>query len=149
MTDAKQQRSSKSLVINAGFQGRIVAFIVLAGFLCVAGTSYGFYSYVAHSYDFVLRHSSLPQGLIDERYRDLFRLWVSLGIVNLLIILVVAGWALVVTHRAAGSVYHVKRVINEVRSGNLQARVRLRSKDEFQDLAASVNALLDQWPVKP
>lgn len=144
MTTAKNQRSRKLIWIDAGFQGRIVAAIVLAGFLCIAATSYLYYAYVVDSYDFILRHASLPQEIIDQRYRDLYGLWVALSLLNLLIILVVAAWALVITHRAAGAVYHMKRVVNEVRAGNPAARVRLRDKDEFQDLADALNAMLDE-----
>lgn len=143
MTASKEQRSSRSLLIDAGFQWRIVSFVVVAGFLCIASTSYLYYSYVVDSYDFILKHSSLPAEIIDQRYRDLYGLWVSLGSLNLLIILVVATWALVITHRAAGSVYHMKRVIGEIRAGNTKERVHLREKDEFQDLAKSFNEMLD------
>ena len=148
MTQSKVRRSKKSILIDASFQGRLVSFIVLAGFLCIAITSYLYYSYVVDSYDFILKHTSLPQEIIDERYRDLYGLWVSLSLLNLLIILVISTWALFITHRAAGSVYHMKRVINEIRSGNTKERVHLREKDEFQDLARSFNAMLDELQKK-
>jgi HAMP domain-containing protein len=144
MTDPKDKRSKKSLLIDGGFQGRIVSFILLAGFLCIGVTAYFCYAYIGDSYDFILRHSSLPQDLIDERYRDLFAFLVSMSLVNLLIILVIAAAALFITHRAAGSVYHMKRVIDEIKSGNAKERVHLREKDEFQDLARSFNAMMDE-----
>jgi HAMP domain-containing protein len=143
MTDPKERRSAKSVFISTGFQGRIVSFIVLAGFLCMASSAYLCYSYVVSSYDFILKYSSLPREIIDDRYRDLYGLWVSLGLVDLLIVLVIATWSLFVTHRAAGSVYHMKRVIDEVRAGNSVERIQLRKKDEFQDLAKSINEMLD------
>lgn len=148
MTEAKVQRSKKSLLIDASFQGRLVSFIVLAGFLCIAINSYLYYSYVVDSYDFILQHTNLPQEVMDERYSDLYGLWVLLSLLNFLIILVIATWALFVTHRAAGTVYHVKRVINEIRSGNTKERVHLREKDEFQDLAKSFNEMLDELQKK-
>jgi HAMP domain-containing protein len=48
------------------------------------------------------------------------------------------------THRAAGSVYHIKRVIDEIRSGNIKELVHLRPKDEFQDVAKSFNQIMDE-----
>lgn len=148
MTNPKEQRSKKSILIDRDFQGRIVFFIVLAGFVCIAINAYLYYSYVVDSYDFILKHSSLPQEIIDERYRELYSLWVSLSLLDLLIILVIATWALVITHRAAGPVYHIKRVIAEIRSGNTKARVHLREKDEFQDLAKSFNEMMDELQKK-
>ncbi|TAK43042.1 MAG: HAMP domain-containing protein [Betaproteobacteria bacterium] len=143
MTDPRDKRSNKSILLNRGFQGRVVAVILLAGFLCIGVTSYLCYAYVVDSYDFILRRSSLPQELIDERYSDLFTFLVSMSLVNLLIIAVIAIWALFITHRAAGSVYHMKRVIDEIKSGHATERVHLREKDEFQDLARSFNELMD------
>lgn len=135
-------------MISTGFQGRIVSFIVLAGFLCIASSAYLCYSYVVDSYDFILKYSNLPREIIDDRYRDLLGLWVSLSLVDLVIVLVIATWSLFVTHRAAGSVYHMKRVIDEIRSGNIKERIQLREKDEFQDLAESINGMLDELQKK-
>lgn len=143
MTNQSEHRSKVSLLINPRFQGQVVAFIVLAGFFCVVVTAYFFYAYVVDSYDFILGNSTLPPEIIDQRYRDLYNLWASLSLVNIVIILVIAGWSLFITHRVAGSIYHVKRVIDEVKSGNTGSRVHLREKDAFRDLATSLNELLD------
>jgi nitrogen fixation/metabolism regulation signal transduction histidine kinase len=140
----QQKRSRKSVLRMAGFQGRIFLFIVLAGCVSMTLNGYLFYSYVADSYDFILRHSSLPQEVTDDRQRELFVLWISLTLISMLIILIIAIWALFLTHRATGPVYHVRRVIDEIRSGNRAARVRLRKKDEFQELASSFNSLMDE-----
>jgi HAMP domain-containing protein len=144
MTNPKQKRSLKNLLIVPGFQGKIAFFVFLGGIVCAALNAYLYYSYVVESYDFILRHSSLPQELIDNRYRDLFQFGAALGIVTLLIMLIIAIWALFVTHRAAGSMYHIRRVIEEIRSGNSKARVHLRAKDEFQDVADAFNQLMDE-----
>ncbi len=144
MMDPKEQRSKTNILVMPGFQGRMIFFIILAGLICAALNGYLYYSYVVDSYDFILRHSSLSKELIDQRYRDLFVFGVSLGAATLLVILIIATWALVITHRAAGSVYHIKRVIDEIRSGNNKERVHLREKDEFQDLAEAFNQMMDE-----
>jgi nitrogen fixation/metabolism regulation signal transduction histidine kinase len=69
---------------------------------------------------------------------------VSLGLITLLITLIIATWALFITHRAAGSVYLIKRVIDEIRSGNIKERVHLRPKDEFQDVAKAFNQMMNE-----
>ncbi len=144
MTDQKRLRSKQNILIMPGFQGRMIFFVILVGFVCAALNGYLYYSYVVDSYDFVFRHSSLPQELKEQRYSDLFVFGASLGVATLVVTLIVAIWALFITHRAAGSVYHIKRVIGEIRSGNVKARVHLREKDEFQDLAESFNEMMDE-----
>jgi nitrogen fixation/metabolism regulation signal transduction histidine kinase len=144
MTDPKKQRKLKNYLILPGFQGRILLFIVLAGFVCAGLNAYLYYNYVVDSYDFILKYSSLPQQLVDDRYRDLRNFGLALGLATLVIMLIIATWAMVLTHRAAGAVYHMKRVMDEIRSGNLTQRVHLRPKDEFQDIAQSFNRMMDE-----
>lgn len=143
MSDQKKQRTKKNILIMPGFQGRMILLVVFVGLTCTAINGYLYYSYVVDSYDFILRHTALSQEIKNQRYDDLFVFGVSLAIATLVATLIIAVWALTVTHRAAGSVYHMKRVIDEIRSGNVGARVRLREKDEFQDLARSFNEMMD------
>jgi HAMP domain-containing protein len=144
MANKRNKRSKKNLLLMAGFQGRVFFFIILTGFICIAINAHLYYLYVVGSYDFILRHANFPQDMIDDRYSELFTISISLTMLSLLTILLIATWTLFITHRAAGPVYHMNRVINEIRAGNTQARVQLRKKDEFQDLAKSFNELMDE-----
>jgi HAMP domain-containing protein len=144
MTSPKKQRRLVNLLINPRFQGRVAFVVFFAGFGCAAINAYLYYSYVVGSYEFILKYSSLSQALVDERYRDLYNFALALGLATLLIIVVIAIWAVFVTHRAAGAVHHLKLVIDDIRAGNVQARVHLRQKDEFQDVAVSFNQMMDE-----
>jgi HAMP domain-containing protein len=126
------------------FQGRMILFVLLTGFVCMALNGYLYYQYVVDSYDFILNYSSLPEDLKEQRYADLLVFGTSLSVATLAATFAVAIWALFATHRAAGSVYHLKRVIDEIRAGNADARVHLREKDEFQEVARAFNELMDQ-----
>ena len=148
MTDKNYQRSKKNLWLNPSFQGRMMGLIILVGFVCAVFNGYLYYDYVDDSYKFILKYSSLSQELIDQRHRDLLVFGMALGGASLLITFVIAAWALVITHRAAGAVYHVRKVIEEVRAGNPAARVHLRQKDEFKELADSLNRMLDELQKK-
>jgi len=144
MADQKNQRRSRNVFIMPDFQGRMILFVLLTGFVCMALNGYLYYQYVVDSYDFILNYSSLPEDLKEQRYADLLVFGTSLSVATLVATFAVAIWALFATHRAAGSVYHLKRVIDEIRAGNADARVRLREKDEFQDVARAFNELMDQ-----
>ena len=144
MTKTKYKRSKKNLWIIPSFQGRMILFIVMVGFVCAVFNGYLYYSYVDDSYRFILKYSSLSQELIDQRHHDLLIFAVALAAITLLITLIMAVWALVISHRAAGAVYHIKRVIEEIRSGNVKERIHLREKDEFKDVAESFNKMMDE-----
>lgn len=144
MTYQKQRRSIRNILVMPLFQGRIVLLVVLAGLACTAVTGFLYYSYIADSYDFILSQSTLPPELEDQRYEDLVNFGISLAVATLLANLAIAIWGLFATHRAAGAVYHLQRVIGEIRHGDLNARVHLRRTDDFQDLANSFNEMMDQ-----
>jgi hypothetical protein len=43
------------------------------------------------------------------------------------------------THRMYGPMVNIERFLNEIQRGNYAARLRIRSKDDFQNLAAKLN----------
>jgi nitrogen fixation/metabolism regulation signal transduction histidine kinase len=146
--DAPYRRSKKNLWLMPGFQGRLILLFVLGAFGCALFNGYLYYAYVDDSYAFIFRYSTLAQELIDQRHRDLLVFGIALAAGSLVITLLLAAWALVLTHRAAGAVYHIKKVIGEIKAGNVTRRVHLRKKDEFQDLAAAFNQLMDELQAK-
>lgn len=144
MADPKKRRRLRNVLILPGYQGRVALFIFIAGLICAGLNSYLYYAYVVDSYSFILRHSSLSKELIENRYDDLFNFSIALGLATLLIVLAIVIWALFMTHRAAGAIYHVQRVIGEIRSGDTKARIHLRARDEFQQLAQAFNQMMDE-----
>ena len=140
----RYKRSKKNLWLMPGFQGRLLLLFILGAFGSALLNGYLYYAYVDDSYAFILQYSTLSQDLIEQRHRDLLVFGIALALVSLVITLVLAVWALVLTHRAAGAVYHIKKVIGEIRAGDVTRRVHLRKKDEFKDLAAAFNQLMDE-----
>ncbi len=49
---------------------------------------------------------------------------------------------LFISHRIAGPLYRLETDIAEVNSGNLKVEIRVRKKDELQDLAKSLNQMV-------
>ncbi len=56
-------------------------------------------------------------------------------------------FSLFYSHRIAGPLFNLKRVIRQIRSGDIPDEVRIRSGDEFKDLADELNRTL-RW-LKP
>lgn len=149
MNPQQNHRTAKSILDLHGFRGRLVALIVIAGFVCISLVSALFYLYVVDSYDFILRHSTLPAEIIAERYAELYGLAIALGGISVLLIAVVAVWTLYITQRVSGPVYHLQKVIDAIKSGHAEQRLHLRAKDEFHELAKSFNELMDSLQKKP
>ena len=126
----------------------MILLFIFGGFGCALLNGYLYYAYVDDSYRFILQYSTLSQELIEQRHRDLLIFGIALAAASLVITLILAVWALVLTHRAAGAVYRINKVIGEIRAGNVTRRVHLRKKDEFRDLAAAFNQLMDELQAK-
>ncbi|MGA2975737.1 MAG: hypothetical protein ABSF77_10550 [Spirochaetia bacterium] len=60
----------------------------------------------------------------------------------IMILFIVAG--IFLTHRIAGPIYRIEMDIDRVLAGNRGARVHLRKRDAFNDLADKVNTLLER-----
>ncbi|MGI9290350.1 MAG: hypothetical protein ACR2QG_03625 [Gammaproteobacteria bacterium] len=142
---ANKQRKLSNLLLNSGIQLPIILLVLLAGFLTSLFNAVLYYRFVKGNYDiFFASLSEVPQDFIDEKYFELINFGWSLIAISGLMTIVVALYALIITHRAAGAGYRIHAVVEEFKSGKTDARIHLRKNDYFQDLAQSINELMDQ-----
>jgi len=64
--------------------------------------------------------------------------WPALGIV----IVVMGLLSVFISHKVAGPVYRLEKILAQVRDGDLDVSVRLRKKDELQGLAESLDGII-------
>jgi signal peptidase II len=67
-------------------------------------------------------------------------LWPSIGA----IILIFGAFSIFVTHRMAGPLYAIEKVIGRIMDSDLSARVRLRKNDDLQEFGQAMNRMLDK-----
>lgn len=144
MSSTPNRRSFVSVMRLDGFKRRLVVLVFLAGTFCIALNTFLFYDYVVGSYQVILQRSDLPPEIIDERYAELYRIWLLLTTITVAVLLVSALWMLFMIHRVTGPMMHFRKVIAALLAGQTDERLQLRRGDEFQDLAAAFNKLIDQ-----
>lgn len=66
-------------------------------------------------------------------------IWPALIILSFMAFAVV----IVLSHRVAGPIYRLEKTIEEFLKGNFKERMRLRKKDEFQEIATFINRLAE------
>jgi methyl-accepting chemotaxis protein len=66
------------------------------------------------------------------------------GAVLVLVVVALGIWALRFTHRIVRPVHTVHRAIDALATGDLGVRVELHGKDEFAEIAHSLNRLVDE-----
>lgn len=141
---SRNRRSFRNLLINPRFQWKYIAISALSGIALSAIYSYVFYSYVSENYAILVDLSPMTDDVKVQLYRELRQIIAILIGASLLFVTFTCALALVFSHRAAGPLFHFKRVFDEIRKGRQQARIALRPSDEFQDVATSFNSMMDQ-----
>jgi len=82
-----------------------------------------------------------PQGRLAEIVKSTnIKLALSLLIIAPLVLFA----TIILSHRVAGPIYNMKKTLEEVSQGNFSQRVHLRKTDELQDMAKSINKVLDK-----
>lgn len=138
-----KKRQLKNYIINPKYQLRYVFWLTSSGFILVAVNAWLAYSYIKENYITLVDLSPMTDEAKAQLYAELRHLIYSLSGVSILFLLIVMLLGIILSHRTAGPLYHFKRVFESIASGNHAARVRLRPNDEFQEVAASFNQMMD------
>ena len=141
----QRRRKLRNLFINKGFQGRVVGLVLFAGALSFLLNGLLFYLYVQKNYAIIFASSDVPPLLVETLVRDLRQFGAVLLGLSVLATIVIAFYISVMTHRAAGAAYHIHRVVKEVNDGVTGSRIHLRQRDEFKELAAAINEMIDNY----
>ena len=140
---AKTQRKLKNLLLNKGIQVPAALLVILAGILF--SNAILFYKFVKGNYEiFFHSYPTDAQEFIDLKFNDLQSFILILIAISAVTTIVLAVYALVISHRTAGAGFRIQAVIEEIKSGKADSRINLRKNDELQDLAQSFNELMDQ-----
>ena len=138
-----QKRSLSSYWINPQYQSRYIAWWGLSGLLLVILSASIFYVFIRENYLLLVDLGPMTAEAKAQMYHELNQVVFYLGLLSLLFLIVSTAVGIILSHRAAGALYHFKRVFESVKSGNLSARVRLREKDDFKDVAQIFNEMMD------
>ena len=150
------QRSYKrrQLIVDPDFQYRFIGRISILALLIILMALF-FLAAVYYSYGDiqvgVIQPSpfeSFESAKIErETHTILDLIWPLLGVCILITLAIVFFFALVTSHRMAGPIFRLRKVLEEMAGGNLSGQVRLREKDSFKNLAEEVNNLGKSWRV--
>ncbi|MEW6055741.1 MAG: methyl-accepting chemotaxis protein [Bdellovibrionota bacterium] len=140
---SNQRRSLKRFWLNPSYQTRYVLWITLTGVFLVALQSIIFYVFTRENYEILVELSPMTDDAKLQLFEELRTIIVLLISASVIFISVMAFLGVVFSHRTVGPLYHFKRVFDDIRSGNKSARIRLRPKDDFQEVAKSFNEMMD------
>ncbi len=149
MGTQSQRRNRLKLVIEKDFQYRFtINMCLIAGliFLLCGGI---LLLIVRMNYEAFIQYAVLQMpATVSQLERELRML--SLGLVAALLLMVsmLFGLGLMLTHRVAGPLYALKRRLEEFSEGQSGVRLNLRTKDEFHNLERVFNRAMEVHDLK-
>jgi len=133
----KKFKKRTRLFISKKFQVKYISLIVF--FVFAAALLAGYTVYVTTWAMFGEKLAAVyPQGLLLDIVEKV-NLVLFLRLVFLLPFIIMIG--LVLSNRIAGPIYSIQGFLRKISEGSYESRLKLRKKDELQDLAVSLNAL--------
>ena len=137
------RRSALRIVINPKYQIKYIFFLSASALSIILSYSFLTYYYVKENYSLLIELSPMTDESKLQLYSELNHLILRILGCSLLFIVTVSLLGLIFSHRTAGPLYHFKKVFNEIKKGNKSARIHLRPKDDFQDVAKEFNEMMD------
>ncbi len=138
------KRSWKNFLIDPKFQLRYAFWLSGTGVILVAAITVVFYSYIRNNYAVLVDLSPMTDDAKALLYDELNQIIVRLAAISTVFILMMTFLGVIISHRAAGAVYHFKKVFRLIGEGKVDERIQLRPGDDFQDAAADFNQMMDR-----
>jgi methyl-accepting chemotaxis protein len=141
---ANYKRSLKRLWLNPKYQARYIFWITLTGLVLVILQSAVFYFFVKENYSILVDLGPTTDEVKAQLYHELHQMQMALLAGGVVFTSVIAFLGLIFSHRTVGPLYHFKRVFDDIKEGNISARIRLRPRDDFKEVASAFNHMMDE-----
>ena len=138
------QRKLKNYLINPKFQLRYIGWLFLTGLILILWNFSVFYFYTRENYALLVELSPMTEEARLQLQRELSQISALLALSSLAFLAVMVVVGVAISHRAAGPLFQFKRVFSEIRDGKRQARIKLRTGDDFQEIARAFNEMMDE-----
>ncbi len=142
----------RQYIVDPAFQYRLIRrFSVLALLMIAMSIGFLVLVYILHGdIQFELAQpdpfSQAGQGEpLVVRKTLLGLLWPILAICLGIALATTFLFGVLISHRMAGPVFRIRRVLGDMRDGDLRGDIRLRKRDDFKKLAESINEVKQSW----
>jgi len=91
-------------------------------------------------------------GIPENIHANLVPVMKQIGLILIIVLPVVIcllfGWGVVLSHRMAGPIFRLQKDLKDVAEGDYERRIIFRKRDDLDELAERVNKVLDLLPVR-
>ncbi len=140
MWSFKKNNNRKILLINPKFQGRMIAYGLVASVLILA--AFLFANYLLFDQVQEIGNSlGIASANVFTQSLDMVFTWYNYMIISvgLIVVAVLMVMMLVITHRIAGPIYKLLMYLEKIQNGEQSYPVKFREGDFFPELAEAIN----------
>lgn len=145
--DEKKTYRRRQFMIEKKFQNRFIwrfIGIIIASIFCSHLVTLGYLKVKEwispSSQDLMYFSGAIRETLAFSRAIEI--LWFPLLLSALLGSILIVVFAVLYSHRIAGPLFNLKRMMKLVEEGNLKVTMRIRKTDEFHDVEEAFNSML-------
>jgi methyl-accepting chemotaxis protein len=139
----KQKRKLKNIWLNSHYQARYILWMLTMGMALTLANATLLSRYATQNYEYVLAFSPANEEIRATLEVELQRVVRNLVLVSIGFTALMGIVALFLSHRTAGPLYQFSRIFREITAGKRSARIHLRPSDDFRDVAADFNHMMD------
>lgn len=146
--EVKYKRHLRNYLLNTGLQLRYTAFIVLISGTLTSALGY-FVISKAHEATRVVEvramdpTDTIAQDIAAQFAKNDQALLIGLIIFGILLVIVLAGYGIVMTHKVAGPLFKIANYLDQIRDGKLSPIHNLRKGDQLADFFEHFKAAHD------
>lgn len=131
----------KKILVKKGMQFRYLGLVLISVILPTLLVGACFYWLI---FTIMAQQLAIPESIAYNLLPAVKRVNTIL-IVGLPIVLVgLAAWGLMLSHRIAGPVSRLERELEQIAQGDFSIRIKFRRKDELGTIAEGINKVLDR-----
>lgn len=139
----KHKRLIKNYWLNSRFQRKYIFWISFSGLALIGANTAVFFFFTRQNYNLLVALSPMTDEAKVQLFSELSTIVAYLVGSDLLFLAITGVIGVLFSHRVAGTMYHFKRIFEENKTGKMTARIHLRPKDDFKDVAFEFNDMMD------
>lgn len=139
----ENRRRLRSYLLNPKYQIKFIFWLTIPGIFLIAVNALIFYYYTRENYAILVDLSPMTDAARNQLYSELHSIIFKLSAFSLVFLCVVIFLGLLLSHRTVGPLYRMKKVCQAVCADDMVgARIQLRPKDDFKDVAEALQVAI-------
>ncbi|MBG09162.1 MAG: hypothetical protein CME68_10415 [Halobacteriovoraceae bacterium] len=149
MTRKKHSKRNLShFLISPSFQLKIASFSLLPGVIIVAIYGLLINGQMKENYEILVSSSPMEDAVKNQLWLELDQFKIQFVAFSFLFLILIFFFGIFLSHRVAGPICKMKKVMEQVRKGDRDARLLFRETEEFSEMATSFNNMMDSLAIE-